>query len=514
MADESSVQPPEQAQAPAPKGAGKAEQRVHVAAGAVLSLAIVLMVNYLAFRHFERFDWTTERLFSVSERTVEVLRDLDRTIEIHLFMSRDEQNYADVKELVQAYRSHSERVRVREVDPRRQLAEYQVLAQRFGIATLRGEDGTAASDVAAVVVAGDRNWKITRDDLLSVNFDESGASSIDVEAERALTGAIVEATTGRATNVCATSGHGEWDLSASGPRGLAGVREILDRDNVEMRSIETLGGRPIPEDCDAVFVVGPERAFADDEVRSIDAFLARGGNVFLALDPMLQSEGIRPTGFEAMLRRHGVELDASVVLELEPERLLSPSPIEAFVVTDYGDHETTSRLARIGVPTVLLISRSVRPIDGSDAVSILRTTDRGYAERNLAELSGDAELGPTEDDVRGPVSLGVATKVRPAGDGSDDEGATGGRLVVVGDGDFLSSEFLMQPQFANVDLLSGITGWVTHRRALISIAPRTSDITAVMMTEGDLRSVMIRVLLLLPLAVVLLGFSVWWSRRA
>lgn len=516
MADQSQVQSPEQTPAPAAKGPGKAEQRVHVAVGALLALAIVLMLNYLAFRHFERFDWTSERLFTVSGRTVEVLRGLERPIEIYLFMSSDEPNYADMRELVQAYRSHSDRVRVREIDPHRRSAEYRVLAQRFGIATLTGEDGTAASDVAAVVVAGDRNWKITRDDLLSVNYDQSGASSIDVEAERALTGAIVEATAGRATKVCATSGHGEWDLSSTGQRGLAGVREVLDRDNVEMRSVETLGGRAIPDDCDALFVVSPERAFTDDEVQSIDRYLGRGGNVVLAFDPVLEGERVRPTGFEAALRRHGIELDASVVLELEPERLLQGSPIEAFVVTDYGEHESTSRLAPIQVPTVMHIARSVRPTEGSEAATIIRTTERGYAERNLAELSADAELTPSEGDVRGPVSLGVATRVARAGGAGNagGEGEAGGRLVVLGDADFLTAEFIRRPEFANVDLLSGITGWVTHRRALISITPRTSDIAAVMMTEGDLRSVMIRVLVLLPLAVMLLGFSVWWSRRA
>ena len=85
-----------------PRRAGKAEARVHVAAGVVLSAMILLMVNYLAFRHFERFDWTTQRLYSVSERTVEVLSELDRSIDIYLFMSEGEPKYEDVKELLNA----------------------------------------------------------------------------------------------------------------------------------------------------------------------------------------------------------------------------------------------------------------------------------------------------------------------------------------------------------------------------------------------------------------------------
>jgi hypothetical protein len=497
---------------------GKAEAWGHVAAGVALAAMILLMVNYLAFRHFDRLDWTSQGLFTVSDRTVEVLRELDRTVDVYLFMSEGEPKYQDMKELVSAYRAKSDKVRVHYVDPDRQTAQYRVLAQRFGIGTLTGADGVAASDVAAVVAAGERNWKITRDDLLSFNFDEGGGSSVDVEAERALTGAILEATTGRPTQVCVTAGHGEWDLSGGGRRGLAGVRDLLDRDNVELRAIQTLGGRAVPSECDAVYVIGPDHAFAADEVASLEGYLGRGGNVMLALDPVLEGERIRPSGFESMLREHGITLDASVVLELDSQRLLSANPIEAFVVTDYGEHPTTSRLAPMAVPTVMLVARSVRPADGSNATTLIRTSPQGYAESDLSQLAADSELSPGPDDVRGPVSLAVATQVARAegaeAGAREGEDEPGGRLVVVGDSDWLTGEFLGQPQFANMDLLGGFTGWLTHRRALISIAPRTSDVAAVVMTEGDLDGVFVRVILLMPLAMILLGFSVWWSRRA
>ncbi len=514
--------PPEKPAQPGTPGAGKAEQRVHVAVGVILSIAIVGMLNYLAFRHYERFDWTEDRLFTVSERTVEVLRGLDRPIDVYLFLSPGEENYEDMGELLQAYGSHTRRVRVHRVDPHRQAAEFRVLAERFGIATLTSPDGAqTASDVAVVVVAGDRNWKITRDDLFSYAVTESGAPQIDVEAERALTGAIVEATTGRPTKVCATTGHGEWDLATSGERGLAGVRETLDRDNVEMRAIETLGGRAIPEDCDAVFVVGPDRAFAAEEVRAIDAYLGRGGNAFLAFDPIIDGERVRATGFESMLRRHGVELDPTLVLELDPRHLPPQGSPETFAVTDYGDHDVTARIAAVRVPSITSLARSVRPAESSEAATIVRTTERGFAARNLGQLVSSGELTPGPDDVRGPVSFGVATAVervgadaeRPAGGEGRDEDR-GGRLVVMGDADFLTSDLLADPSYANVDILSGITGWVTYRRALMSISPRTSDVAAVVMTEGDLQNVMIRVLVLLPLAVILLGISVWWGRRS
>src|SRR5690606_25605456 len=156
-------------------------------------------------------------------------------------------------------------------------SEYRVVAERLGIGSYAtDESGAPVSDVVVVVSAGERHWKITRDQLLSFNFDQGGAQTVDVEAERALTSAIVEATTGSATEVCVTTGHGEWDLSASGARGLGGVRQLLDDDNVSLRAIETLGGAAVPEDCEALFVVGPTRPFPSEEVAVIERYL-RGG---------------------------------------------------------------------------------------------------------------------------------------------------------------------------------------------------------------------------------------------
>ena len=127
----------------------------------------------------------------------------------------------------------------------------------------------------------------------------------------------------------------------------------------------------------------------------------------------------------------------------------------------------------------------------------------------------------------GPVAFAVAREL-PAPPGAEGPGAEeghegdahdhgaaarGGRVIVIGDADWLRPAFVNDPQFANFDLLTGSLAWLTRRSALAAIPPRQSPLAAVRMSPADLDGVRWRIFLFLPGAVALLGFAMAWSRR-
>lgn len=493
----------------------------NVVVSLLLAVAIVVMLNYLSFRHFERWDWTEQGIYTLSDRTEAELRALEEPVDVYLFLSQGEPNYPEVSELLERYRAASEHVRVHLVDPDRNPSEFRMLAQRFGVSTAMTEAGEALADVAAVVARGDdRTWTITRDDLVGLDFGsfDEGEPRVDVKAEQALTGAIVQVTSGRATKVCASTGHGEWDLSGTSERSLFALSDELRRDNVEMEVVETVGGRDIPDFCDALFVIGPSRAFSREEAAKLLAYLDAGGNALLALDPVLEHDRIHPTGLEGVLGEIGVHVDSSLVLEMDPQRVLPPGdPTGPFLVLAYGDHPTVEPLARMGGPALLSMARSIRPVDGSGAEVLLETSEQGYAETDPAQLRGNEMPEADSNDHAGPVPLAVAVRRTPGGAPaaeSEEEGeGPGGRVVVVGDAEWLRGEILRSPLYTNFDLATAWTGWLTERETLISIQPKQVDAQPMMITEGDLGGLAFRLIVLMPASMLLLGFAMWWSRR-
>jgi hypothetical protein len=502
----------------APDGKGGARQRralerATISASSLLLIAIVVMANYLAFRNYKRLDWTSEGMFTLSGKSAAELRRLDQDIDVYLFLSQAEPNFVHVDELLRRYQAVSKHVKVHYVDPDREPGEFKVLAQRFGVFETMTGTGDVRPDVAAVVARGDKNWHVGREDLVGWAMGGEGGeqAEINVQAEQALTGAIVQVTSGRATRVCLTRGHGEWSLEEGEERSIAPLKMALRHDNIEWTAFETLGAKEVPRDCDAVFVLGPLRAFSAPEAELIVKYVSGGGNALIALDPVIEHDQIQPTGFEEQLKALNVRLDGSLAVELDPKRLLSPNTVQ-FAITEFGDHETTRPLqGRAHV--VVALARSLSLVQQSDRVEpLLRTSDQAFGATDIARvMAGDAEPTRGPGDISGP--LDVALAVRTTGGPEDAQDKPGGRLIVAGDSDLLTPALLEAPELANFHLASAWTGWLTERKALIEIPPKKMKGGNAMFTQGDLAGVFFRVVVLLPGAALLFGFMVWFSRR-
>lgn len=506
---------------PAPAQLGGRSRRTREQAGggvaAALLIAIFAMVNYVAYRNYERLDLTSEGLFTLSPKSKKVLSDLTEPIDIYLFMARGEGSFQTTDELLQRYKAASPEVRLHYVDPEREPAEFAVLAKRYNVATGPMATGEMYADVAAVVARGEKNWHVNRDDLVGLEFGPLPGEDeveVNVKAEQALTGAILQVISGRPTKVCVSDGHGEWSLEEGGERSLAALKDVTRHDNLEWEPIATLGKKEIPEGCDAVLVIGPQRAFSESEAQLLDRYLAGGGNLLLALDPVFaEGDTIQPTGFEGVLRQRGVRVDPTLVLELDQAHLVVQDPTQ-FLVTDFNDHTTTRAFQGLG-RVLLPVARSISPTGDNDSVTVLmRTTDQAFGEVDLAGLATETEPKRGPGDLSGPLSLAVALRVLPEGKDEDLlEQLPGGRLIVIGDADFLQPALLQDPSFNNFHLFSAFAGWLTKRDALIEIPPKKVRGGGLVMTQDDLFALGFRVVVLLPGAALLCGIGVWLSRR-
>lgn len=483
-----------------------------------LVAVLVVLVNYVSFRRYARWDLTRDNLFTLSERTDKLLAELKQPVDIYVFMGSGEPNFQELRELVTRYKAKSDKITAHFVDPDREPTKFRMLAEKFGVRVGLQENGQTEAELAVLVQSGDKRWSITRDDLVQVDFDslegEGRNAKIDVKTEQALSGALVQVTSGRATKVCVSEGHGEWTLEAGGERGLLAMKDELKRENIEVEALSTRGKSELPKECDAIYVLGPMKAFTSDESAALKRYLERGGNLLLALDPVISGEQLMPSGLEELAQAHGIHLNSDVVVELDESKLLSPSPVEAFLVTAFGDAKVMRPLAALRAPVVLALARSLTLPEGSRAEPLFKSSDKAYGESSLPQLSAGDDLKPGEGDVAGPLTLGALVETAASASGDDAPKAKGGRLVVLGDSDWLSPQLLQQAQVANIDLLASLTGSLTEREALVAIAPRKVNMQSVMITEESLSWIFVRVVLLMPLAMLGLGVTVWVQRRA
>ena len=65
-----------------------------------------------------------------------------------------------------------------------------------------------------------------------------------------------------------------------------------------------------------------------------------------------------------------------------------------------------------------------------------------------------------------------------------------------------------------LDFISGGVNWLLNREQIIGIAPKVPQTLTFSLDENALRNLRWMVLVLMPLLPAIVGFAVWWRRRA
>jgi len=482
------------------------------AVAVVLAVALTIMVNWLASRHYVAADWTSSKVYSISDKTRNILADLDEEIRVVVFMTPASAMFDQVSELLKRYQAASDKIAVEYIDPDKEPLKTRQLAEQFGI---------SIADTV-VFTYGDRTKYVTSDQM--AEYDYAGmqygqAPSLRAfKGEEQFTSAILSLVAPNVPKVYFVTGHGEASLTSGGgptERSLAILQESLKRENIETEDATLLGGS-VPEDADLLVIAGPTRAFTEAEVQVLDDYVDAGGRLLVCLDPLIEPGGtMRPTRLEAFLAGRGIDVGDDLVVD--PSRRLPFYDLSAVYLTDFPSHPITQGLE--GIAVLFTVTRSITPTgsgDSEDAVRLAETSGDGWGESNLNQLLEGQPVAKDDADTPGPVAVGVAIEGSPAaGETETAEGELsepdGHRLVVFGDSDFLTDFEISNA--GNLTLAMNAINWLVVREQALGIAPRQVEKVSLFLSQQQLRTILLITLLFMPGAAIVLGILVWRKRR-
>lgn len=499
---------------------GRTTYRVTAGAAIVLGLGILVLVNYIGGKRFARFDWTKSGLYSLSPKTVNVLRDLKTPVKATVFMTESSPLFRETREILSRYQAKAALLTVETIDPVRNRARAEALVKEYGI---RGG--------SVVFTAGDRKKYVTEDQLAEYDFSRArmgGEPTIRAfKGEQEFTSALLSVTQTRSPKVLFTAGHGERKPDGRGRDGFYTLAETLRRDNCVVEEWTSLGAAAVPDGTDAVVVAGPRTAFTEPERAVLRKYLDRGGRALFFLDvEFLPGSGRQMSdfGLGPLLALFGATLDADVVVD--PKNALPMFGPDTLFARSFRPHAITKLLE--GSQVVFPLARSVSPVTPAPAgwtdTVLVETSADGWGETDLKNL--ETKVAKDDKDLKGPVPLAVAVEGAPppagaAADAKPGEAKPGEakpvdakrtRLVIFGDVDFATNGGVANA--ANLYLLSGAANWVLERESLVAIPPKSADQVAVTLSRGDIAQVAFVVLLILPAAAIALGLAIWVRRRS
>jgi ABC-type uncharacterized transport system involved in gliding motility auxiliary subunit len=258
-----------------------------------------------------------------------------------------------------------------------------------------------------------------------------------------------------------------------------------------------------------VIVAGPTRPFLPAELAALQRYVEAGGALLVAVDPRAH------TNLYDLLSSWGIRLGDDVIVD---RALAVFGQATTPIAGEYdGTHPITSLLRE---PSMFPLARSIE-LDSAvadDYRILVKTGRESWAERDLEawQSSGRAEYG--SEDLLGPVPVAVAgsprvsSRVEPQTESEvEGEGSVAGRIVVFGDSDFATNEFL--DALRNRDLFVNSVNWLAGDVEQITLRPNVARASSFAMSQEEFRRIQYLSLFVLPEAIAVFGVAIWWLRR-
>ena len=468
----------------------------------LLGLSLVIALNFLASKYFRRIDLTQSGSYTLAPETKAYIRELKEPVKIIVTIP----NNPDVPESVQIHR-HLQKL----------LREYEAIGAQDGKALVEVEfvdiyrQRKRAQELANVfkltqenvilVARGQRTREIRQADLYEVENKEISG----FRGEKAITSAIIDVATEDADKVYFVVGHGEMRLDDVDPlRGLSQLESFLRERNYLLATLDLAVESAVPPDADLVVVPSPQASFLPEEVEKLRRYMTeRNGRMIILLDPG------RRHGLEDLFYDWGVLADDMTVVDTGSD---FRSQTGDLIIRRFAEHPITDLLVEYQITALFGQPRPVRTDPASmnneriKVNQIVGTSDQSWAERDYR--TQDPIVFDEGRDLRGPISIATIS-TRSAG---SDLGINipGGRLAVFGNSDFISNNLLRA--FGNRTLFFNTLNWALSKNNLLNIATRPLESYQIVMSERDLRKILLY-FSIMPASVAVFGAFIFLIRR-
>jgi ABC-type uncharacterized transport system involved in gliding motility auxiliary subunit len=443
----------------------------------LLALAILVLINFVSAKHFKRLDTTQNKVFSLSEQTEKILKELTQDITVTGFYTENHYRRKSTQDVLNEYAEKSNKIKFTMIDP----------ASKPGIASA---------------------YKITQDGTVVFDLGGKKENVVSYEnEEQDFTSAILKLTSSKQKKVYFLSGHGERDIDGPEDDSYTVLKNRIQADNYGVEKLILAQQIAVPEDCNVLIIAGPQNPLLETEEEAIIDYLDLGGKAIIMADPSPS------VSLENILKKWGVDSQNDIILDGLGRSMLGDPTVP--VCLTYGNHPITTPLSK-GLMTFFPIARSLAPIKDANkdinVTELVKTSNNSWGETNIQDLISKQTVEFNEgQDIKGPLTVAVAVAIK--GTNKTDASSKERRvLVAFGDSDFAMNKYLQQ---GNPDLFMNSLNWLTEDENLISIRPKSQEEQSKIerLSGKEIRFVSYSSIFAIPLLLMLIGARVWWKRR-
>lgn len=329
------------------------------------TVLIVIFANIIGQYLFARIDLTSEKRYTLSKSTRQMLKDIDEPVLFRVYLEGEfpsdfKRLQNETKEMLNQFRAYNSNIEYEFVDPNsftdheEQQVFYQKLARK-GIQPTQISVGNGSSMTTQILIPAADVYYRGRETSVQLLQNQKYVSDATLlnnsiqNLEYTLSSAIRHLATGQKRSIGFLQGHGEL---------TGGVLYDIQRALQETYSLEyvNIDGQiqsltvhhQSPKDSsqysffnlyDLLIIAKPTQQFSEQDMYILDQYIMYGGKVLWLVDAMdadidsLSSRGQfvstrLPLGLEEMLFNYGVRINADLLMDIR----CRPIPIQVGMV--------------------------------------------------------------------------------------------------------------------------------------------------------------------------------------
>ena len=387
----------------------QARYGANVAISLIGFIGIAVIVNIIVSQKFDRSaDWTSDKLYTLSDQTKNILRGLDREVKALAFFSdnpddtRLQNRLAVGRDMLGRYARETDKLEVEFIDP---VTDPQT-RHAYGIEF----DGTV------VFESGQKRERVTAVD------------------EQKFTSAIMKVVRDEIKRVYFLVGHEERGIDVFDAHGYQQAKEGLERQNYAVETLALATVPDVPPDCGALVIAAPKTSMLPHEVGALSRYLKRNGKLLLMFEPSIVSAQDPNQELVYLMDKWGVTVANDYVLVFDPRFSYFFVGPAAPMIGPLEFHDVT----RYVQSAIFQTTRSVTPKDTGRAdlgvKSLAKTPDAvGVCWGETARGEDGALLPYTEAtytegaDTPPPVSIAVVVELGDTRDAPEERMSSEGQ---------------------------------------------------------------------------------------
>jgi hypothetical protein len=482
-----------------------------------LLAVIVIALNYVSVHQHSTLDLSRTRDYSLSPATRNYLASdsvRDRAKPIRWIMSyrRSAPFHDRVRALAEEYARHSNgRIELEVVDPLRSPDRMQEVATAYGLSMMRDliiidarlDDSPPVAEDANRIKTLNPHVRLVLAEEMAVFTTLDGQRRISgFQGEDVLTSSLVAAIEGRSKKMALLADKGRLE-AGEGFSPHQALEDTLRFQNVQIPELHLSEIADIPEEVDGILLVAPKYDLTDDEVAVLERYWNRPRAAIL----VMLGPGNTPPKLRAFLRGNGVTPRADRVIARGKNGLATRARgvftkgVDftrdlAGQTTEFGG-ASSSLEVREDAPE--LQTRRIQPL------GLIEVSAGFWGETNFGD--GHETFNEMEDHA---PPLYLAAGVIRGAESDDRFAAESSRMLVISNTDFLDPR---HHRAENLDFLASSVNWLVGREQLAGIGPRSLDMYKLPLLDAQVSFINRVNLFFLPAFILVIGASVWSSRR-